>query len=160
MKKSLLIGLSTTAVTIGIVGLAGIASAATSSTSGTSLVDKIATKFHLSKTDVQAVFDADRTDHVAARTAKQKTKLDADVKTGMITQAQEDALIAKRAELKTSMQALKDKTSTEKHTAMKTQMDNFKQWLTDNKIPDTVAHEHHVGPEGPEGLDGGMPMTN
>ena len=63
MKKSLLIGLSTTAVTIGIVGLASIASAQTSSKADNSIVNKIATKFNLKKADVQAVFDTNRTEH-------------------------------------------------------------------------------------------------
>ncbi len=157
MKKSLLIGLSTTAVTIGVVGLAGIASAATSTTSGsttsTSLVDKIASKFNLSKTDVQAVFDADRSEHETERQAQQKTRLDAAVKAGTITQAQEDQIIAKEQELHTYMDSLKDKTEDERRSAMKTKMDEFRQWLSDNNIPQNIVR----GMGGRGGHDGPPP---
>lgn len=165
MKKSLLIGLSATAVTIGVVGLAGIASAQTSNTSGgTSLIDKIATKFNLKKADVQAVFDQDRSDHEAERAAKEKTTLDAAVKAGTITQSQEDQLIAKQQEMKTYMDSLKDKTETDRRTAMKAKMDEFKQWLTDNKIPDSLMQSLHMGGpgdgrghDGPPPADGAAP---
>jgi len=104
------------------------------------------------------VFDADRTEHDAERTAAQKTKLDAAVKAGTITQAQEDALIAKQAEMKTYMDSLKDKTEDERRTAMKTKMDEFKQWLTDNKIPDSLSRGFGHGGRGPGGPgDDGTP---
>ncbi len=141
MKKSVLIGLSATAVTIGVAGLAGIASAQTATTGSSSLVDKIATKFNLKKADVQAVFDADRSERIAQRETEVKTKLDAAVKAGTITQTQEDQLIAKQKEMRTFMESLKDKTGEERRTAMKEKMDEFKQWLTDNKIPDSVIKE-------------------
>ena len=141
MKKSVLIGLSATAVTIGVAGLAGIASAQTATTGSSSLVDKIATKFNLKKADVQAVFDADRSERIAQRETEVKTKLDAAVKAGTITQTQEDQLIAKQKEMRTFMESLNDKTGEERRTAMKEKMDEFKQWLTDNKIPDSVIKE-------------------
>ena len=156
MKKSLLIGLSTTAVTIGIVGLAAITSAQTSAGSNASLIDKIAMKFNLKKADVQAVFDADRAQHETDRTAKVKVKLDAAVKVGTITQAQEDQLIAKQTELHTYLDTLKDKTEEERRAAMKAKMDEFRQWASDNKIPVSLLE----GMRGGHGENGGMPSAD
>ena len=118
MKKSKLIGLSMTAVTIGIVGLAGIASAQTS-TNGTSLVDKIATKFNLKKADVQAVFDANKSEKQAEHTADVSARLQSLVDKGTITADQKAKIEAKQAELKTEREA--ERTALQK-------------WATDNGI--------------------------
>ncbi len=104
MKKSQLIGLSTMAVTLGVVGLTSFASAATS-TSGTSLVDKIATKFGLNKTDVQAVFDEEKTERQAERKAEVSERLQDLVDDGKITAEQKTKIEAKQEELQTAREA-------------------------------------------------------
>ena len=149
------------AVVVGLVGATGVglASAQSSSTSGNSLVDKIASTFNLNKADVQKVFDEDRADHEAQRAADIKTKLDAAVKDGKLTQAQEDALIAKFKEMKATMDANRDamqnKTDAERKAAMDAQRTAFQKWLTDNNIPEEYArfgmggHGHGFGHGGP-----------
>ena len=127
--------------------------AAQSQTTGqTSLVDKIASRFNLNKDDVKKVFDEDRTAHEAEREVAMKTRLDQAVKDGKLTQTQEDKLIAKHKELETFRLSIKDKTEEERHTAMKTKMDEFKQWAKDNSIPYEFARPG-IGPHGP-GMDG------
>lgn len=130
---------------------------AQSQSSGTGLVDKIAQKFNLNKADVQAVFDQNRKDHEAQRQQDMKSKLDQAVKDGKLTQDQEDKLVAKFKEMDSYRDSLKDKTEDERHTAMKTKMDEFKQWLKDNNISEDLVRlggpHGHGGPRG----EGGMP---
>ena len=118
MKRSKLIGLSMTVVTLGVVGLAGLASAQTS-TSGTSLIDKITTKFKLSKADAQAVFDADHTDKETTRLANLSSRLQAFVDKGTITADQKTKIEAKQKELM---------------TAQYTERTDIEKWAADNKI--------------------------
>ncbi len=118
MKKSKLIGLSMTAVTLGIVGLAGIASAQTS-TNSTGIIDKIATNFNLKKADVQAVFNENKSEKQAERTADESVRLQTLVDKGTITADQKAKIEAKQAELKTEREA--------KRTALL-------KWSTDNGI--------------------------
>ena len=160
LKRTLLVG--GTILTIGAASVAGmgVASAATTGTSGTSLVDKIATKFNLKKADVQQVFDQNRTEQQAAREQKMKDRLDQAVKDGKITQDQEDKLIAKLKELqadRTAIKDMKEETQAERD-ARKAKMDAFKQWLTDNKIPEDLARP--MGGPGHRGMgmhDGDTP---
>ena len=104
MKKSKLIGLSTMAVTLGIVGLGSFASAQTS-TSNSSIVDKIATKFGLNKTEVQAVFDAEKSEKQGERRAEAGARLQQLVTDGKITAEQKTKIEAKQTELQTAMEA-------------------------------------------------------
>ena len=140
MKKSKLIGLSMTAVTIGIVGLAGIASAQTS-TNGTSLVDKIATKFNLKKADVQAVFDANKSEKQAEHTADVSARLQSLVDKGTITADQKAKIEAKQAELKTEREA--ERTALQK-------------WATDNGIDAKYLMGGAMGGRGGHMNDGPM----
>ena len=118
MKKSLLIGLSTTAVTMGIVGLAATASAQTA-TSNTSLVDKIATKFNLNKDDVKAVFDAERSERQAERATKMSERLQTLVDKGTIT-----------ADLKAKIEAKQKELQSERET----KRTELEKWASDNGI--------------------------
>lgn len=150
----------------------GLASAATSNSTDPqqSIIDKLATKFNLNKADVQKVFDEDRSAHEAARSAEVKTKLDQLVKDGKITQAQEDKLIAKAKELQSTHEANREKfksmTEDERKSAMKSERDSLKQWLSDNGLTEEYGRylmgrgggpkgmgmgdeHHHMGPGGP-----------
>jgi hypothetical protein len=144
MKKSALIGLSMTAVTLGVVGLSSIASAQTS-TSGTSLIDKIATKFNLKKADVQAVFDADRTERQAERLAENSTRLQSLVDKGTITADQKTKIEAKQKELQTKRDA--ERTELEK-------------WATDNGIDAKYLMGGGMGRGGKGGPMGDGPMND
>lgn len=97
------------AATIGIAGVgAGVVNAAAdpSKTDPTSsLVDKIATKFNLNKSDVQAVFDEQKTTRDAARETEIKAAVAQLVADGKLTQTQADAINAKRAELQKDREA-------------------------------------------------------
>ena len=117
MKKQALIGLSMTAVTFGVVGLSSIASAQTAN--GSSLIDKLVTKFNLNKADVQAVFDAEKSEKQAEHQAERSANLQTLVDKGTITADQKTKIEAKQKEQQAAREA--ERTSLEK-------------WATDNGV--------------------------
>lgn len=163
MKKSLLIAAS--AATIGLASIAGVGLASASSHNGQDgLVDKLVAKFHLNKSEVQSVFDAQRTENQAERQAEMKTRLETAVKDGKLTQAQADAITAHQASEQSFRDSLKDKTPEERQAAMKDHRASEQQWAKDNGIPAGFLRPDGMG-HGPRG--GGMghmgedkPMSN
>jgi len=147
MKKRLMTAAA--AARIGVAGLStGAVFATTESSSSTdpmsNLVSAIATKFNLKTTDVQAVFDEQRTQMEAEREQEVKDKVAALVEDGKLTQAQADKINAKRAEMKTQMESdrdsMKDKTAEERKAAMEAKKTELDTWLKDNDIDDTYAY--------------------
>lgn len=161
VKKALLVTGASTIV--GLASFAGVASAASnsstdsSSSGGTqSLVDKIATKFNLNKSDVQAVFDEDRSAHEAERQQKLEERLSQAVTDGKITSDQKDQILAKLKDMQTYMDSIKDKSADERRSLMKTKMDELRQWAEDNGLGDYLPMMHGHGPRG-MGMDAGAP---
>lgn len=149
IKKSLAVASIVTTLSVAALAGVGLVNAQSSTQSGTGLVDKIAQKFNLNKSDVQKVFDDDRAAHDAQRQQQMEDRLTQAVKDGKLTQAQADAIKAKLQEMKTFMDSQKDKTPQERHDAMKTKMDELKQWATQNNIPTEYLPMGH-------GMHGGM----
>ncbi len=122
------------------------------------LVAAIAKKFNLNQSDVQKVFDEQRTQMDAQRDTEQasrlKTELDQAVTSGKLTQAQENLIIAKQAEIKSFHDSLKGKTREECEAAMKTEMASVAQWAKDNNIPTQYLMMGGPG-GGPRGGHGG-----
>lgn len=102
-KKILLTSLTVVALGAGLLTTTRVF-AQTSTDPMSSIVQKIADKFGLNKSDVQAVFDQDRADRKTAMEQKFEKQLDQDVKDGKITEAQKQLIIAKRKELETTRQ--------------------------------------------------------
>ncbi len=162
-KRTILAGGLASLAAVAVIGV-GSVGAASQTGAGNNLSDKISSAFHLNKADVQKVIDQDHSEHMAQREAEHQAKLDQAVKDGKITSAQKDQLEAKQKELRSFMDTLKDKSESERHTAMKAKLDEFKQWATDNKISaDVVGPGHHRGHmEGRMGghMDVDMPEAN
>lgn len=142
IKKTLLA--ASAAATLGVAGIGGlgIASAATNNdmtNRQANLVSKIAQKFNLNQADVQAVFDQDRASHEADMQARIEQKLTQAVKEGKITQVQKDAIVAKMAEMKSTMESemssMRGKTPAERRQVMKQHEQDLKTWAKDNNIP-------------------------
>lgn len=162
MKKHLAI--AATAATIGLAGLgAGVANAATSDSSTktdpmSSLVDKIATKFNVNKTEVQQVFDTQKAEMQAERETKVMADIAKLVTDGKITQAQADFINAKRAELRVARESDTSTDDTATRAERKAAMDNKKSeleaWASDNGIDSTylryvtAAGHGHGGQQG------------
>jgi competence protein ComGC len=158
------------AATIGIAGLgAGVAHAETSTNSSntdpmSSLVDKIATKFNLNKSDVQQVVDEQRASMESQHEKQVKSDVAQLVKDGKITQAQADAINAKRAEIQKNREAnrdtMKDKTDTERKTTMGKERSGLEAWAKQQGIDSqylryVVDHvpDGHGGPRGEKPAD-------
>jgi hypothetical protein len=143
MRKHLVI--AATAATIGITGLgAGIAHAATSSENTTKtdsmskLVEAVASKFNLNKTEVQQVFDDQKVAIQAEHEQNIKEQVAKLVTDGKINQAQADALNAKRAELQKEREANKDTfqslTEDERKTERNQHKTDLEAWAKENNI--------------------------
>lgn len=152
VKKSLLM---LSAVTVlGLGGIAALHAAPTDAAgNSTNLIDRLVQRFNLNKSDVQEVFDEQRQAMEAQREQEMKDRLAQSVTDGKLTQAQADLITAKHNELKSFMDSLKDKTPQERHDALKTKMDEIKQWAQDNNIP--LQYLHLGGPR-PRGFGHGF----
>jgi hypothetical protein len=69
------------------------------------VVQKIADKFHLNLSDVQAVFNQDRQDRESQMQTRFTGELDQAVSQGKLTAAQKQLILDKRQELQTARQA-------------------------------------------------------
>lgn len=154
MKRQLVaVGIATAVSVTGLAGM-GIANAATDSTSSTnpmsSMVDAIATKFNLNKSDVQAVFDSQHTKMEASREADVKADVAQLVTDGKLTQDQADKINAKRAELEKEREANKpsatDTTTTreQRKVEMDAKRTELETWAKDNGI-DTTYLKYVMG---------------
>lgn len=148
IKKSYLAALLTIALGLAAAGIGAVY--ATSDTAGkqnpmSELVSAIASKFNLNASDVQTVFDEQKTKMQADRKAKMaemetkrqqefSDRLAQAVSGGKLTQDQADKIKAKLAELESAKKSLEGKTGEERRTAMKEQADSLKQWAKDNGI--------------------------
>lgn len=137
-----------TAVTFGGIG---VASAATDSSTNRepSLVSKIASKFNLDKSEVQAVFDEAHTERHARMQEKRAEALKDAVREGELTQAQADHITAVWAEIEALMggTAPHDQ-SDEARQAIKEKMDELKSWAEEEGLE---MHEIMGGPRGHHG---------
>jgi hypothetical protein len=116
---------------------AGIANADTSTqTNGSSsLVDEIATKFHLNKNDVQQVLDQNRSEHKAQRDTARKAKLDLAVKDGELTQAQEDYIVKAQTDIKAIVGGVKPgELSQTTKDVVKAKMESLRTWAKANNV--------------------------
>lgn len=124
-----------TAAVIAIVGVSGAAIAATSTSTTTSpqdsIIQKIADKFHLNKSDVQSVFDQNHQEMQAKHQQMLKDRLDQAVKDGKLTQAQETKLLA---ELKTLHDETKSDNRADRRANRQAMHDELEQWAKDNGI--------------------------
>ena len=109
LNKSLIVATIVGTVGTGVLATSTIASAESGAASSTnpmsSLVDKLASTFHLDKSKVQEVFYTQRTEMEAKREAEVKTRLQVLVDDKTITSAQKTAIETKLAELKKEREA-------------------------------------------------------
>lgn len=142
MKKHLVaIGIASTVGLAGVAGV-GMANAATERTNPQDgLISAIASKFSLKKDDIQKVFDEQRTAHEKERETKINEELAQLIKDGKLTQAQVDALKAKRSELQKEREAsrdeVKDKTRDEVKAKMDAKRTELENWASSQGIDNT-----------------------
>lgn len=140
-KHKLITGLAAAAILAGGASTLPNALAAESSTTTpfSSLVVKIATKFNLNQSEVQAVFD----DEHAARKSEMQTKmkekteerLTEAVESGDLTQVQKDLITAKQAEAQTKMDEIqKIEDQGDRQAAIAQYHADLTKWAADNDI--------------------------
>lgn len=139
-KKHIAYG-STAVLTVALLVGGGAYTAKAASAPGThvsDLVQKIAQKFGVPQADVQAVFDADRQEHMQRMQAQAEQRLTDLVTAGKITHAQKDLIVAKQKELEANRQAnfeaMKGKTHAERKAAMDAQRTELEAWAKTNGI--------------------------
>lgn len=102
------------------------------------IVQKLAQKFGLKESDVQAVFDEHRTEKQTQMQAEFEEWLTKAVKDGKITEAQKQAVFAKHKELQEKRlsvwQNLKDMTPEERREASQTQRQELESWAEQQGI--------------------------
>lgn len=142
VKKSLVAAAAIASIgSVGAIGLQAVHAASDTSTSTdpmSSLVDKLVSKFHLNKADVQKVFDDSHSEMEAKHEANQSARLQKLVDEGTITAEQKTKIEAKLKELKTAREANKDSMQNLSKTERKAKMDAertaLETWAKDNGI--------------------------
>lgn len=138
LKRTLIIGAGV--ASIGAAGLATVASTSaltdTDSSKNTSLIDKLVGKFNLNKTEVQAVFDAERAEHHAEVRASQTEALKVALSSGKLTQVQYDYIVKAQLEidgLREKSGSPKDQSQATKD-AIKAKMDALRDWMKSQNL--------------------------
>lgn len=140
-KKKLITTVAVGVLVVSGLSLAGvkIANAANdnygngNASNAATLVEKISSKFSLSQSDVQGVVDEVHTVRQQQRKADRKVSLDKAVSDGVITQDQENAIVAKRDELRQQGQHNRDE---------------MQKWMSDNGINEGTLHSYMGGGHG------------
>lgn len=138
LKRTLIIGAGVASV--GVAGLAGVATTsaltASDSSTGTSLIDKLVTKFNLNKDEVQAVFDAERTEHMAEMKAERAEALKTALSDGKLTQVQYDYIVNAQVEIDALIEASgsREDQSDEEKAAIKEKFETLRDWFKDQNL--------------------------
>jgi hypothetical protein len=150
--------------TIGSAGLVGAhATHAASDTSSSNdpssgLIDKLVSKFNLNKSDVQKVFEENRSEMESKRQAEVTAKLQKLVDAGTITSDQKTKIEAKLKELQAARESnkdsMKDLTDTERKAKMDAEKTALDSWAKENgidltKLDGVFMRGGHGGPGGP-----------
>jgi hypothetical protein len=102
------------------------------------IIQKLATKFGLNETDVEAVFKEARVEKQAQMQAKLEDRLSKIVSEGKVTEAQKQAILAKHQELRDKRQAMMDETEKltpeQRRERLKTEKEELETWAKDNGI--------------------------
>jgi hypothetical protein len=158
-KKVLITTVAIIGLTVAGTGIFYSVSAAEGTHPFDGLAKAIADKFNLNASDVQQVVDEQMAKIDTERQAKEQQeftdRINKAVSEGKLTQEQADKIFAKKAELEAQKTDPSGKTKEEMASAMKTQMDSLKQWMTDNNIPQEYCPLGGHGGHGPDGLGPG-----
>jgi len=158
-KQSIVAAIVAGVVTVGLSGV-GVAYAATNPGSNhmSSLVDAVATKFNLNRSDVQSVFDSERAKIETTREQSVKDEIAALVTSKKLSQAQADALNTKRTELQAQREANRtadqNKTEAERDTLRQTRKTEIDAWLKQQGIDQQYGYLLAGGGHGHGGMHG------
>lgn len=152
LSKNLLAALAVTTVATGsILGVSAV-SAHGNGENKDELVTKLAQKFNIDVSEVESVFEEQRTEMQAERETKRAEHLQGLVDAGTITAEQKTLLETKFDEMKATREALRDQdlTREERHEKMEEARESFEAWANEQGI-DLEAIHPEGGPEGQKG---------
>jgi len=143
---------------LGVLGV-GILGASTVRATDTTnwhqnLISKLATKFNVSESAVQSVFDENRKEHQTRMTQNLTERLTQSVKDGKITEAQKQAILDKHAKMQqereSDLQNWQNMTQEQRRAARESRRTEMEQWAQDNNLDLTVLREflHEFGGPG------------
>ena len=159
LNRKVLIGTgSAAAVCALVVGAGAVSASSTGKPAG--LAGEIAGAFHLNQNDVQKVLDHHKDEVQAYRQEQDKTRLDQAVKDGKITADQETKILDEQKQIQADMQAIKDKTGTDRRTAMQQERQKIADWAKANNIPLRYLAPFGIGRHGMGMGHGMMHMDN
>lgn len=154
-KKSLLVAGGVMALGAAGLGVGATASALTSTGNDkqSSLVEALAKKFNVDKSEVQKVFDDNRATHQAEMKTARETALKKALADKKITQEQYDHIVAAWKDIDAAHTSVGDPTSQteQQRTDMKKKMDELRTWMQQQNInPETLGIKggfgrHHGG---------------
>lgn len=153
ISKNLLAALAVTTVATGSILGVSAASAHGNGENSDELVTKLAEKFNVDESEIESVFEEQRTEMQAERETARAEHLQGLVDAGTITSDQKIALEAKLDEMKATREALRDQdlTREERHEKMEEARDSLEAWAKEQGIDLSAIH-----PEGgPGGHKGG-----
>lgn len=139
-KKTLSAFAVVTVLGLGVLGASGVSAQNATNTQNpmTSLAQRIAERFNLSQSDVQAVFDEVRKEKPAKMQANSEAQLSQLVTEGKITEAQKQLILQKRAELDAQRAANKESSKNlsqdERKAKMQAEKTALETWAKENGI--------------------------
>ncbi len=139
-KKTIATFAVVTVLGLGILGSSSAfaQSASNSQSPMSSLVQRVAEKFGLNQTDVQAVFDEAHEEKKAEKQANFETKLSQYVADGKITEDQKQLILQKRTELdaqrETNKESMQNLSGDERRAKMEEERSALEAWATENGI--------------------------
>ena len=137
-KQLILSALVLSIVGTGVLGVVHASAQSNVDTPYTSLVQKIADKFNLNKTEVQALFDQEHTEMEEKMKEHMTARLDQLVKDGKLTEAQKKLIQNKQLELQSAREATREKmknmTDEERKSAMEKERAALETWAKKNSI--------------------------
>lgn len=154
LTKKFLIPALTLVVSSGIVlGATSVLAQDSNTSPMNSLVQKLAQRFNLNESDVQAVFDEHHSEMHAQMKLRFEDHLSGLVTEGKITEAQKEAIFAKMEELKANRETLKEEFSSmsaeERKAKMQEKRAELEAWAQeqgiDLSITGPLMFGHHKG---------------
>ncbi|MBU1177976.1 hypothetical protein KJ903_02045 [Patescibacteria group bacterium] len=118
-----------------------------------SLIQKLASKFGVEESEVQAVFDEHQQEMQTERQAEFSNKLDEAVEAEEITSGQKQAILDKHEEMKNRHKELKDLDPEERQAQMRELRKEMRDWAEENGID-----MRDIAPKGEKGIHDGKGM--
>ena len=155
-RKTLITVAAVTALALGGIASMGSVLAATDERKPDSLVSRLAERFNLKESDVQAVFDEEKQARQAERQQKLKERLNKAVEDGKLTSGQKDKLLAKLDELQAEREELRGLSREERKAKLQQKKEELKAWAQENGIPEQYLRALGGKDRGGSGHLGGL----